>query len=66
MRDLEDRSRRDNLRVDVLKEIDNEIWEKTEETLQQMIRDVLELEGINIERAHRFGNKNNKKKHQEQ
>ena len=40
MRDLEDRSRRDNLRVDVLKEIDNETWEKTEEVLQQMIRDV--------------------------
>ena len=53
MRDLEDRSRRDNLRVDGLKEIDNETWEKTEEILQQMIRDVLELEGINIERAHR-------------
>ena len=53
MRDLEDRSRRDNLRVEGLKEIDNETWEKTEEILQQMIRDVLELEGINIERAHR-------------
>ena len=52
MRDLEDRSRRDNLRIDGLKEIDNETWEQTEEILQQMIRDVLELEGINIERAH--------------
>ena len=61
MRDLEDRSRRDNLRVDGLKEIDNETWEKTEEILQQMIRDVLELEGINIERAHRVGNKSNEK-----
>ena len=61
MRDLEDRSRRDNLRVDGLKEIDNETWEKTEEILQQMIRDVLELEGINIERAHMVGNKSNEK-----
>ena len=61
MRDLEDRSRRDNLRVDGLKEIDNETWEKTEEILQQMIRDVLELEGINIERAHRVGNKSNER-----
>ena len=52
MRDPEYRSRRDNLRIDVLKEIDNETWEQTEEILQQMIRDVLELEGINIERAH--------------
>ena len=41
MRDLEDRSRRDNLRVDGLKEIVNVIWEQTE--------------GINIERAHRVG-----------
>ena len=61
MKHLEDRSRRDNLRVDGLKEIDNETWEKTEEILQQMIRDVLELEGINIERAHRVGNKSNEK-----
>ena len=48
MRDLEDRSRRDNLRLDGLKEIDNETWEQTEEILQKMIRDVSELE-----RAHR-------------
>ena len=61
IRDLEGRSRRDKLRVDGLKEIDNETWEKTEEILQQMIRDVLELEGINIERAHRVGNKSNER-----
>ena len=61
MRDLEDRSRLDKLRVDGLKETDNETWEQTEEILQQMIRDVLELEGINIERAHRVGNKSNEK-----
>ena len=61
MRDLEERSRRNNLRVDGLKEIDNEIWEKSEEILQQIIRDVLELEAINIERAHRVGNKSNER-----
>ena len=61
MGDLEDRSRRDNLRVHGLKEVDSETWKKTEEILQQMIRDVLELEGINIERAHRVGNKSNEK-----
>ena len=59
MGDPEHRSRRDNLRVDALKEIENETWEQTEEILQQMIRDVLELEGINTERAHAFGNKSN-------
>ena len=41
MRDLEGRSKRDNLRVDSLKEIENKTWEQTEEILQQMIRDVL-------------------------
>ena len=61
MRDPEDRSRRDNLRIDGLKEIDNETWEQTEKILQQMTRDVLELEGINIERAHRVDNKSNER-----
>ena len=61
MRDLEDRSRRNNLRVDGQKEKDNETREETEKILQQMIRDVLELEGINIEKAHRVANKSNKR-----
>ena len=47
------RSRHDNLRVDGLKEIENETWEQTKGILQQMICDVLEVEGINIERVHR-------------
>ena len=47
------RSKHDNLRVDGLKEIENETWEQTKGILQQMIFDVLELEGVNIERAHR-------------
>ena len=34
MRDLEDKSRRDNFRVDGLKEIENETWKQTEEILQ--------------------------------
>ena len=61
MRDLEDRSRRNNLRVDGQKEKDSETREETEEILQQMIHDVLELEGINIEKAHRVGNKSNER-----
>ena len=63
MKDLDARSRRDNL-IDGLKEIENETWEKTKGILQQMICDVLEVEGINIKRAHkvhRTGNKNNKR-----
>ena len=53
MRDVEDRSRRDKLRIDGMNEIDNETWEQTEGILQQMICDILELEEINIERAYR-------------
>ena len=44
-----------------MKEIENKTWEQTEEILQQMIHDVLELEGINIERAHRVCNKSNRR-----
>ena len=44
-----------------MQEIENETWEQTEGILQQMICDVLELEGINMERAHQFGNKNNER-----
>ena len=40
MRDLEDRSKRDNVRADGLKEIDNETWEQFEEILQLLIRNV--------------------------
>ena len=50
-----------NLRVDSLKEIENETWQQTEEMLQQMIPDVLELEGINTDSAHRVGNKSNER-----
>ena len=61
MRDLEDRSRRDNLKVDGLKEIENEIWGQIEGILQQIFRDVLKLEGINTEITHRDGNKSNER-----
>ena len=55
-----------NLRVDGLQEIENETWQQTEEMLQQMIPDVLELEGINADSAHRVGIKATKEMHQEQ
>ena len=61
MRDLDYKSRHDNLRAYALKEIEHETLEQTYETLQQMIRDVLELEVINIERAYRVGNKSNER-----
>ena len=57
LRDLEDRSRRDNLRIDGLAELENETWEQTEEILHNLFKEKLELENISVERAHRVGNK---------
>ena len=63
LRDLEDRSRRDNLRIDGRAEVENETWEQTEEILRNLFKEKLELENISVERAHRVGNKgkNNKR-----
>ena len=55
---MEDRSRRDNLRIDGLKEVENEIWEQTNHSLKSMIQEKLEIEDVNIERAHWVGNIN--------
>ena len=57
LRDLEDRSRRDNLRIDGIAEVENETWEQTEEILQNLFKEKLQLENISVERAHRVGNK---------
>ena len=57
LRDLEDRSRRDNLRIDGIAELENETWEQTEEILHNLLKEKLELENISVERAHRVGNK---------
>ena len=62
LRDLEDRSCRDNLRIDGIAEVENETWEQTEEILQNLFKEKLQLESISVERALRVGNKekNNK------
>ena len=61
MRDYEDRSRCNNLKVDALKEVENEKQKQTDRILQEMIHDELQLEVLGIERAHRVGNKSNKR-----
>ena len=38
LRDLEDRSRRDNLRIDGIAEVENEMWEQTEKILQNLFK----------------------------
>ena len=56
LRDIEDRSRRENLRIDGLQEVENETWKQTEKILKSMTQEELEIEDVNIERAHRVGN----------
>ncbi|XP_065665549.1 uncharacterized protein LOC136086975 [Hydra vulgaris] len=61
LREIEDRSRRNNLRIDGLKESENENWNKTELKVQKFFEDLLGLKSIKIERAHRTGIRDSKK-----
>lgn len=61
-RALEDRSRRNNLRVDGLEERENETWKDCEKKIKMLMVKKLKMEkdyaeGIVIERAHRVGQK---------
>ena len=50
----EDRSRRSNIRVDVIEKDENEIWEETENKLRYFLFDELEItDELYIERTHR-------------
>ena len=51
--DMEDRSRRNNLRIDGLTESNNESWDECEEKVQSVLINKLGLKGVVIERAHR-------------
>ena len=57
LRDLEDRSRRDNPRFDWFREYENESCNDTEEVLKDFLFEHLGLQNIKIERAHRTGGK---------
>ena len=58
--DLEDRSRRNSLRVDGILETPGETWEDCEDKLQQVFQEILGLEFPNeIERAHRTSSRQN-------
>ena len=50
--DLEDRSRRNNLRIYGIMETNDESWEKCEEHADQVFSQKLGLKNIHIERAH--------------
>ena len=62
LRDLEDRSRLDNLRIDGIAEVENETWEQTEEILQNLFKEKLQLGKISVKRARRVGKKKKKKR----
>ena len=54
--ELEDRSRRNNIRIDGITENPNETWEKCEEEVKKLIETKLNIDGeIEIDRCHRMG-----------
>ena len=60
LRILEDRSRRNNIRVEGIPGSENEGWDVTEEKLKKVIKDELDIENVVIERAHRVKRKSRK------
>lgn len=55
--ELEDRSRRNNLRIDGLSEGDAETWDETEKKVKNVFSKKLNVQNVRIERAHRVGKK---------
>ena len=58
--DLEDRSRRNNLRFDGIKEHENESWEDCKNKIYDLLENKIEvdIENVVIKRAHQTGKKN--------
>ena len=63
MREMEDRSRRNNLRFDCIDEANGETWDDTEERVLQLLENHLQIKNIRIDHAHRMfrKGKNNSK-----
>ena len=63
LRSLEDRNKRNILRVEGVTENDNETWEESESKVKDLIKERMGIdEELKIERAHRIGKKENRKK----
>ncbi|XP_065639535.1 uncharacterized protein LOC136072290 [Hydra vulgaris] len=60
-RQLEDCQRRNNLRIEGVKENDNENWDDTEVKIINLLENNLNVKDLIIERAHRTGIIDNKK-----
>ena len=57
--ELEDRSRRNNIRIDGIEDDQNETWDSCEEKVQKLIKEKLGLKNeVEIERCHRMKKKN--------
>ena len=63
---FQDRSRRNNIRVEDIPGSENEIWDVTEEKLKKVIKHELDFENVVIDQAHRVkrNNDNNEKNDQ--
>ena len=59
--ELEDRSTRNNIRIDGIKKHNKESWEECERRVHSMLKERLDIENVEIERAHRAGRKSRNK-----
>ena len=57
LEELVDRSRRNNIRIDSIKEHNKESWEERERRVHSTLKGWLDIENVEIERAHRAGRK---------
>ncbi|XP_065678253.1 repetitive organellar protein-like [Hydra vulgaris] len=62
IRKLEDRNRRNNIKIDGVRENEKETWDQTEKKVQQIFNDQLKISNIIIERAHRIERRFNAEK----
>ena len=60
--ELEDRSRRNNVRIDGIAEEPGETWEQCERKVQRLLSEELDINYVAIERAHRVRAYSHKKK----
>ncbi|XP_065645251.1 uncharacterized protein LOC136075744 [Hydra vulgaris] len=60
LREIEDRSRRINLKIDGIKENENETWSESETKVNKLFEETLGVENVRIERAHRSGRRDAK------
>ncbi|XP_065662636.1 uncharacterized protein LOC136085270 [Hydra vulgaris] len=57
LREIEDRSRRNNLKVDGINKNEGESWKESELKVKKVFEELLSVKNVQIERAHRTGKK---------